>query len=74
MATAAAAAAASVAANHPAAAAATDIESLFRAHYRRLCRLTCRVIGDPDLAEELAAEAFWKLHQRPPARLTPRRG
>jgi RNA polymerase sigma-70 factor, ECF subfamily len=50
--------------------AATDFDALFRAHYRRLCRVIYRVVGQTDLAEELAAEAFWKLHQRRPARLT----
>ena len=29
-----------------------------------------RIVGQTDLAEELAAEAFWKLHQRRPAHLT----
>ena len=50
--------------------AATDVETLFRAHYRRICRVIYRVVGDTDLAEELAAEAFWKLHRKRPARLT----
>jgi RNA polymerase sigma-70 factor (ECF subfamily) len=50
--------------------AAMEIEALFRAHYQRVCRVIYRVIGQPDRAEELAAEAFWKLHQRRPARLT----
>jgi RNA polymerase sigma-70 factor (ECF subfamily) len=49
---------------------ATDVDTLFRAHYRRICRVIYRVVGDPDLAEELAAEAFWKLHRKRPARLT----
>ena len=47
-----------------------EFDALFRAHYRRICRVIYRIVGQPDLAEELAAEAFWKLHQRPPARLT----
>ena len=41
-----------------------------RAHYRRICRVIYRIVGQTDLAEELAAEAFWKLHQRPPEHLT----
>jgi RNA polymerase sigma-70 factor, ECF subfamily len=42
-------------------------DSLFAAHYHRLARLIYRVVGDTGYAEELASEAFWKLHQRPPA-------
>ncbi len=49
---------------------AMDFEALFHAHYRRVCRVIYRVIGHPDRAEELAAEAFWKLHQRRPRELT----
>lgn len=49
---------------------ASGFDALFRAHYRRLARILYRIVGQTDLAEELAAEAFWKLHQRWPARLT----
>jgi RNA polymerase sigma-70 factor (ECF subfamily) len=52
------------------AAGAPQFDALFRAHYRRICRVIYRIVGQPDLAEELAAEAFWKLHQRRPAHLT----
>ena len=44
-----------------------EFDALFRAHYRRICRVIYRIVGQPDLAESLAAEAFWKLHQRRPA-------
>ena len=47
-----------------------EFDALFRAHYRRICRVIYRIVGQPDVAESLAAEAFWKLHQRPPAHLT----
>jgi DNA-directed RNA polymerase specialized sigma24 family protein len=47
-----------------------EFDALFRAHYRRICRVIYRIVGQPDLAESLAAEAFWKLHQRRPAHLT----
>ena len=50
--------------------ATAEFDALFRAHYRRICRVIYRIVGQPDLAEELAAEAFWKLHQRRPAHLT----
>jgi RNA polymerase sigma-70 factor, ECF subfamily len=46
---------------------AGDIDSLFAANYSRLARLLYRVVGDAVAAEELAAEAFWKLHRNPPA-------
>ncbi len=49
--------------------APSGFDALFRAHYRRLARILYRVVGQTDLAEELAAEAFWKLHQRSPAQL-----
>jgi RNA polymerase sigma-70 factor (ECF subfamily) len=50
--------------------APSGFDALFRAHYRRLARILYRIVGRTDLAEELAAEAFWKLHQRRPAHLT----
>jgi RNA polymerase sigma-70 factor (ECF subfamily) len=47
-----------------------QLDALFRAHYRRICRVIYRIVGQPDLAESLAAEAFWKLHERRPENLT----
>jgi RNA polymerase sigma-70 factor, ECF subfamily len=44
-----------------------DFDALFAAFYRRLARLLFRITGDTYRAEELAAEAFWRLHKRPPA-------
>jgi RNA polymerase sigma-70 factor (ECF subfamily) len=44
-----------------------DIAALFAAHYAPLTRLICRVVGDAGCAEELASEAFWRLHRNPPA-------
>jgi RNA polymerase sigma-70 factor (ECF subfamily) len=43
------------------------IEELFAAHYAGLARVVYRVVGDTAVAEELASEAFWKLHRNPPA-------
>lgn len=37
---------------------------LFHAHYHRLVRYLDRLSGDPDLAADLAQEAFIKLHER----------
>jgi RNA polymerase sigma-70 factor (ECF subfamily) len=42
-------------------------DELFTANYTALTRLVYRVVGDIGWAEELAAEAFWKLHRNPPA-------
>jgi RNA polymerase sigma-70 factor (ECF subfamily) len=42
-------------------------ESFFRANYGRLTHLLYRVVGDIHSAEELASEAFWRLHVNPPA-------
>ena len=45
----------------------SQFDELFTAHYAALARLIYRVVGDAGWAEELAAEAFWKLHRNPPA-------
>jgi RNA polymerase sigma-70 factor (ECF subfamily) len=45
---------------------AGDLDELFIAKYAALARLIYRVVGDTGWAEELAAEAFWKLHRNPP--------
>ena len=47
-------------------AARNDFEALFRTYYSRLARLLYRVTGDAARAEEIAAEAFWRLYRRPP--------
>ena len=42
-------------------------EELFAGHYPRLVKTLLRLVGDPGQAEELAADAFYRLHQhRPP--------
>jgi RNA polymerase sigma factor (sigma-70 family) len=38
-------------------------EDLFREHYPRLVRTLVRLVGNAGEAEELAAEAFYRLHQ-----------
>jgi len=43
-----------------------DFELLFDSYYGRLARLLYRVAGEPGHAEEIAAEAFWRLHHKPP--------
>ena len=47
--------------------AARDFDSLFQNYYTRLARLLYRVTGDTARAEEVAAEAFWRLHRKPPS-------
>jgi RNA polymerase sigma-70 factor, ECF subfamily len=42
-------------------------DALFIANYKPLTRVIYRVLGDTAAAEEVAAEAFWKLHRNPPA-------
>src|SRR5215470_16411201 len=49
---------------------ACDLDTLFTAYYRRLTRLLYRVTGDTARAEEFAAEAFWRLHDKPPRDVT----
>jgi RNA polymerase sigma-70 factor (ECF subfamily) len=48
-------------------AAAFDFEAFFHAHYERIARVIARVVGDHGRAEELAAEALWKLWRTPQA-------
>ena len=45
----------------------TDFDALFARFYSRLARLLYRITGDTERAEEIASEAFWRLHQKPPA-------
>ena len=40
------------------------VVELFHAHFHRLVRYLDRLSGDPDLAADLAQEAFIKLHER----------
>jgi RNA polymerase sigma-70 factor (ECF subfamily) len=40
-----------------------EFEELFLYHYPRLVRILLRLTGDPGQAEELAADAFYRLHQ-----------
>jgi RNA polymerase sigma-70 factor (ECF subfamily) len=44
-----------------------DFDTFFRAHYPRIARAIARITGDPARAEDLAAEAFWKLWRTPRA-------
>jgi RNA polymerase sigma-70 factor (ECF subfamily) len=44
-----------------------DFEAFFHAHYERIARVIARVVGDHGRAEDLAAEAFWKLWRTPRA-------
>ena len=42
-----------------------DFEAFFHAHYERIARVIARVVGDHGRAEDLAAEALWKLCRTP---------
>ena len=44
-----------------------DFEAFFRAHYERTACVIARVVGDHSRAEDLAAEALWKLWRTPRA-------
>jgi RNA polymerase sigma-70 factor (ECF subfamily) len=44
-----------------------DFEAFFHAHYERIARVLARVVGDSGRAEDLAAEALWKLWRTPAA-------
>jgi len=42
-----------------------ELEALFAEHRDAVFRYLARYTGDPDLAEDLVQEAFWKLSRRP---------
>ena len=44
-----------------------DFEAFFHSEYERIARAVARVTGDYSRAEDLAAEAFWKLWWTPQA-------
>jgi hypothetical protein len=47
--------------------AETDLETIFRAQYKRIARVIARVTRDPARAEELAVEVFLKWERTPNA-------
>jgi RNA polymerase sigma-70 factor (ECF subfamily) len=47
----------------PGTAADQGFEELFLEHYPRLVKTLLRLVGNPGQAEELAADAFYRLHQ-----------
>lgn len=40
-----------------------ELREVYRAHYGRLAGWTTRLVGDPDIAHDLATEAFVRLHR-----------
>ena len=44
-----------------------EFNRLFLDLYPRICAVAFRLVGDRDTAEDLAAEAFWKLWTSPPS-------
>jgi RNA polymerase sigma factor (sigma-70 family) len=44
-----------------------DLETIFHAQYKRLCRVIARVLRDPARAEELAVDVFLKWSRHPNA-------
>jgi RNA polymerase sigma-70 factor (ECF subfamily) len=48
--------------------AETDLETIFRAEYKRIARVIARVTRDPARAEELAVDVFLKWERTPNAR------
>jgi RNA polymerase sigma-70 factor (ECF subfamily) len=41
-------------------------EALFQEHWQKVFEVLYRLVGDPDEAQDLALEAFWRLYSRPP--------
>ncbi len=50
--------------------ASHDFNLLFDRWYPKLARLLYRITGDRGRAEEVASEAFWRLHRKPPPAMT----
>lgn len=51
----------------PAAAVSSQsFEEIFLEHWAMIYRLLVRMLGDPDEAEDLALETFFRLYERPP--------
>jgi RNA polymerase sigma-70 factor (ECF subfamily) len=46
------------------------LEATFEEHWSAICRTLYALLGDWDEAQDLALEAFWRLHSRPPRSLT----
>jgi RNA polymerase sigma-70 factor (ECF subfamily) len=46
------------------------LETAFDEHWSSVCKTVYTLIGDWDEAQDLALEAFWRLHTRPPRDLT----
>lgn len=46
-------------------------DELFQAHWERVNGVLRRLVGDADEAEDLALEAFWRLHQQVQAQRPP---
>jgi RNA polymerase sigma-70 factor, ECF subfamily len=47
-----------------------DFEALFEEHWKRLCGILSRMLGDPQEAEDIALEAFFRLQFHPPKDLS----
>jgi RNA polymerase sigma-70 factor (ECF subfamily) len=41
-------------------------EAAFQDHWSKVCAVLYRLTGDPDEAEDLALETFWRLYVKPP--------
>ncbi len=51
--------------------AESAFEAAFREHWPRLVATLYRLVGESDEAEDLALEAFWRLHRNPPPLVRP---
>jgi RNA polymerase sigma-70 factor (ECF subfamily) len=49
---------------------AADFEVLFQEHWTRVNGVIYRLVGDPDEAQDLALETFWRLYSHPPRETT----
>jgi RNA polymerase sigma-70 factor, ECF subfamily len=45
---------------------ASEFDAFFQDHWERVCRALFNIVGDWDEAEDLALEAFLRLHRSPP--------
>jgi len=48
-----------------------EFEAVFHEYWPRIYQVLYRLTGDPEEAQDLALEVFYRMHQRPPARWDP---
>jgi RNA polymerase sigma factor (sigma-70 family) len=45
-----------------------DFEQIFKEYWSRIYEVVFRLVGDPDEAQDLALQTFWRYYRNPPAK------